>query len=455
MRIVQVNTKAIGGGAERIALTLHQRYQQLGHQSKLIVGHPPLLDTSTLLLPNEEIRQASAWYRIWHGLYERLQPYHARIKGTWRLGMLAHTIADPQLAYDRWMGYEHFDFPATAQLFQQMPYVPQILHLHNLHGGFFDLTYLPTLTKQIPTVITLHDTWLLSGHCAYSNGCDRWQIGCGHCPDLTLYPSLQHDGTAHNWQRKQAIFQESRLHLISPSQWLMDQVERSILAPAIQTGKVIYNGVDLSIFKPILKASARTALNLPTDAAILLFSGALFGSNPYKDYGTIRAALEEVAQHYTGHTPIVFVALGAGENLPTEQLTEQVEIRYSPFQSDPHVIASYYQAADLFLHAAKSDNFPTTILEALACGVPVIATVVGGIPEQVDDLGNTAPDHATGRLVPLGDSSAMARAILQLLGDDAVRNQLGQNAAQDAQKRFDVEKQVQAYLDYYQTILED
>lgn len=146
-------------------------------------------------------RRQSAWFRAWDDLDKGLQPYHTRLKGTWRLSRLAQTLADPQRAFDRWRGREDFSFPYDRPNLRP---TTDILHLHNLHGGYFDLRQLPRLSQTLPTFITLHDTWLLSGHCAYSNGCQRWQIGCGHCPDLTLYPATPRDATAQNWQRKAA-----------------------------------------------------------------------------------------------------------------------------------------------------------------------------------------------------------------------------------------------------------
>ena len=57
-----------------------------------------------------------------------------------------------------------------------------VLHLHNLHGGYFDLRHLPRLSPRLPVVVTLHDTWLTSGHCAYTLECERWRDGLRRLP---------------------------------------------------------------------------------------------------------------------------------------------------------------------------------------------------------------------------------------------------------------------------------
>jgi len=119
------------------------------------------------------------------------------------------------------------------------------------------------------------------------------------------------------------------------------------------------------------------------------------------------------------------------------------------------------------VHAAKADTFPNTILEALACGTPVVATAVGGIPEQVKgakiangkigsaNLNRYDLQEATGFLVSPGDVEGMADGIERLLTDDSLRRRLSENAARDAARRFDLEHQVKAYLGWYEEILKD
>ena len=111
------------------------------------------------------------------------------------------------------------------------------------------------------------------------------------------------------------------------------------------------------------------------------------------------------------------------------------------------MVARFYQAANIYLHAAKADTFPNVVLEALACGTPVVATAVGGIPEQVKD-------GVTGFLVASGDAEAMAKHIMMLFTDDALRRQFSLNAAHDGRKRFDLNRQVNAYVEWYHAIAE-
>jgi glycosyltransferase involved in cell wall biosynthesis len=208
-------------------------------------------------------------------------------------------------------------------------------------------------------------------------------------------------------------------------------------------GRVIHNGVDLTVYQPADRHKVRRELGLPVDAVILLFVAHNVKSR-FKDYATIRDAIASLNLSDGTSQQVLFLALG-GKEVSTEKIGS-VDVQTIPFQSDPARVAQYFQAADIFLHAAHADNFPNTILESLACGTPVIATAVGGIPEQIED-------GETGFLVPPQDSSMMAQRIRYLLQDDALRQRMSIRAAAVAKRDFDLERQADDYLDWYEDIL--
>jgi glycosyltransferase involved in cell wall biosynthesis len=238
---------------------------------------------------------------------------------------------------------------------------------------------------------------------------------------------------------------------------LLEEVEQSILAPGIVESRLIPYGVDLSVFHPADRQMVRRELAIPDGTSVLLFAANGVLRNRFKHYEMIRSAVAQVSERLQ---KVLFIALGEGS--PVEQIG-RAQVRFVPYETDVGKVANYFQAADLYVHAAKTDTFPKVILEALGCGIPVVATAVGGIPEQIKGLHDCTDlgpkwnlfesNEATGVLVPCGDSNAMTVAIERLLKDKSLRSTLGNNAAQDARRRFDLKREARAYLDWYEYLV--
>lgn len=455
LNILQVNTSDIEGGAAKIALSLFEAYRAMGLGSWLAVGQKVTSDPAVIQIANPAA--CGAWEFMWNSLGKRLDVLKGRVRGAGRLTDLVMGISNRR-GLDRYLGVESFHSPGTRRLLRLTPKRPNIVHCHNLHGGYFDLRVLPWLSYQQITVLTLHDAWLLSGHCSHSFACDRWRSGCGRCPDLSIYPAIRRDATAYNWKRKSRILNRSRLYVVTPSRWLMEKVEASMFAKAVRQGKVIPNGVDLKVFKVADKRLARTALNLPLDAKIVLFAGNMIRKSQFKDYETMRGAISRLAERSKGIS-ILFLALG--ESGPPEYFGSS-EVRFIGFEKRSLNVARYYQAADIYIHAARADTFPNTPLESLACGTPVVATAVGGLSEQIKgwdgargamaNVNRFSLEDATGVLTPPSDADSLSAALEELVSNEAVRSLLGRKGAADARLRFDENRMVNEYLSWYEEL---
>ena len=438
LKILQVNTLDTGGGAEQVVDNLSNRYRGLGYETLLAVGEKRSNNPTVIPIPKNE--KEIGWARFCLGLQAYLLPLHGKIRGIARMRQWLGDLAIGIDAIPRWLGMEEFHFPASAQLLELTQFSPDIVQMHNLHGGYFDLRALENLSQQVPVVLTLHDAWLLSGNCAHSLGCARWQTGCGTCPDIHIYPGLSRDSTALNWQRKKRIYARSHLYVATPSQWLMNQVKDSILAPAIKEVRVIPNGIDTQIFYPRTQADVRLELGLLNSQAIFLFAANGIRRNPFKDYDTLHLAITLLAKR----TSQDILLLALGEEGPDEQIGS-VRIRYLGKVSDPKTVAKYYQAADWYVHASKADTFPNSILEAMACATPVIATAVGGIPEQIID-------GDTGYLVAAGDSQVLSEKMAYVLANPKIRDLLGEASVKRVSEHFTLELQAQRYIDWFRQI---
>lgn len=415
MNILQLSPHDYQGGASRIAWYLYNGYKQRGIKSVLAVGKKSLKDVDIIQIEQSKYQSNElAW--------KALKWFHILL------------------------GWENFNFPATRHIPDMTPFRPDIIHAHNLQGKYFDLRLLPLLSARYPMLLTLHDTWLLSGHCAYSVCCERWKTGCGKCPDLNAQPAVYSDATAFNWRKKMDIYQRSRIYVAAPSQWLMDQVEQSMLMPAVAKAKVIPNGVDTIIYRKADKQGVRRELGLPEDAFVLLYVVASrLRNNSYKDFSTIEQALSMLQQQVPSDRKIIF--LGLGNNSETQKIGN-LEKRFIPYLTDSHQVAMYYQAADVLLHAARADTFPNVVLEALACGTAVVATAVGGIPEQI-------MEGKTGYLTPARDPEAMCQKALALLQDDEKRRSMSFAAVEDVQRRFLISRMIDEYLAFYREVMAD
>jgi glycosyltransferase involved in cell wall biosynthesis len=417
-----------------MALSLLHGYLERGRRAALAVG------TKSSRNPNVREIPRNLFQRSLGRLTQALHAQRVRILPA--ITSQLSRLADLPNEIDRRRGREPFHYSGTRQLLELAPFQPQLVHAHNLHRDYFDLRFLPELSARVPLVLTMHDAWLLSGHCAHSFACERWQTGCGECPDLTIPPAIKRDATAFNWRRKRELYARSRFHVAAPCRWLIDKVERSIVAPAVLESRVIRNGIDLEVFCAGDRTTRRAALALPRDADILLFSALSIRGNVWKDYQTLRATIARLAERRPAR-PLVFVAVGEAASI---EKIGHAEIRFVPFLEKSRHVAEFYQAADLYIHAARADTFPTSILEALACGTPVVATSVGGIPEQIID-------GETGVLTPPGNAEAMADAIAGLLDDVERRRAMGVKAGEEARLRFGRERMIEDYLNWFDEIL--
>lgn len=266
---------------------------------------------------------------------------------------------------------------STEQLVEDIKkYNPDIIHLHNVHGYYVNIdvlfNYLRTL--ETPIIWTLHDCWSFTGHCANFEyvQCDRWKTGCYDCPEKKAYPaSFILDRSKKNYFEKKDLFTSLKnLTIITPSVWLSKLVEQSYLQN--YPIKVINNGIDLESFKP-RASDFKKQHDIEGKYLILGVASVWERRKGLKYFLELNELLEE-------NEVIVLVGLSKDqlEKLPKNIIgiakTHNVE-----------ELAEIYSAADVFVNPTLEDNYPTTNLEAQACGTPVITFPTGGSPESISD----------------------------------------------------------------------
>jgi glycosyltransferase involved in cell wall biosynthesis len=410
-KVVIVNTADEGGGAERMSMLMLDGFAALGIDTWLLVGE-----------------KKSDHPRVMPFYLSPFFDYRSHAK-PWR-----RTTLQIRRKIDRWLGREDFNHPYSHRILELTGSPPDLVLCHNLHGGYFDLRALTALSRRVPVVLRLFDSWLLTGHCAYPLGCPRWEGGCGECPDLDIPPAISRDATRANWRRKRQTLGRARLFVSAESRWILDRARRSLLAPAVEEWKLIPGGVDLETFSPGPQAAARRALGLRPDGQVALFVANRGMENPLKDFPTVRAALMELARRTPDRAIDVLVV---GSDGPEERISAGIVIRPLGYVRAPARLADAYRAADVYVHAAVEETFGLSVAEALACGTPVVTASAGGVLEIVQH-------ERTALVVPPRDQAGLADAIARLLDSPPLRAALGAAAADDARSRLDHRTMVDA-----------
>lgn len=407
MHVLQVNFSdyAQGGGGAIAMYRLHQGLKQAGVAGKILCGLKTLNSDESVLVPRTS---------KWENQLKRL---------TQKLGL--NDI-------DRVSSFQ----VQQLEAFQEA----DILNFHVIHSGFFNYLAIPKLTKSKPAVMTLHDMWAFTGHCAYSYDCDRWKMGCGRCPALDSSPTVRHDNTHLEWTFKNWVYQHSRLAIVAPSRWLVELAQQSMLCH-LPIYHIPY-GIDTAVFKPQDQERCRDLLGIPKSKKVLMYSAANLGDRR-KGMDLLCQALQRLPDSLKAE--IVLLVMGSRHNSIEQELSEFQVISLGYVEYEP-IKAIAYSAADLFIFPTRADNLPLVLQESLACGTPIVSFKVGGVPDLVRP-------GVTGYLATPEDMEDFSKGTLSLLEDTALREELRQNCRAIALTEYALAIQAQRYIEIYHQLL--
>jgi glycosyltransferase involved in cell wall biosynthesis len=209
----------------------------------------------------------------------------------------------------------------------------------------------------------------------------------------------------------------------------------------------IYNGVDVTRF-PVASvqatAQARRAIGMPVGVPLV---GSLGRLHPQKGFSDLLTAFAQVRQRVSSVR--LFVA-GDGElrddlEAQARSLGIAAAVTFAGVRAD---VSEILAALDVFVLPSLWEGMPNAVLEAMAAGLPVVATAVGGTPEVV-------VDRVTGLLVPPQDPGALARAIERLLRDPGLRRTMGRAGRRRVERHFHIQETVRQVQDLYEALLRD
>lgn len=310
-----------------------------------------------------------------------------------------------------------------------------IVHIHNLHGYYVNyeslINYIVEKDKKV--ILTLHDTWVFTGRCAFTFGCDKWKKGCGNCKNLNIYPSTKKDLSDKLWIKKKALFtklNKEKTVFITPSEWLKGLVKESFLKD--YRVEVINNGVEESDCLDINKDILRKEFSLPLDKKIVLFVAA-DPNDERKGVKYILDILNKVDDN------IVFVSMGKKINILNDRL---IQLGYISSRKDIYKI---YRASDVFVITSLDDNFPTTVLEAFANGIPVVGFNSGGIKEQLQ--------QGCGKLVENKSSEYLKSTLEEILSSEENIKKINLIVEERFNANYKINTFVRKYEDLYNRLL--
>ena len=320
---------------------------------------------------------------------------------------------------------------ATKRFLQQVDIIqPDVVHLHNVHGYYINVPMLLRYLKQknIPTIITMHDFWLMTGHCAYINqSCDRWKTGCGNCSRLNQYPAAKFDNTKANWKWKASLFVDMpNVTLVPVSYWLGRYVDESLLKNVKQN--VIYNGIDTNVFKPFDGGASVVGVDW-SRFTIMAIATRWTEANGYQDVMKLSSILPDNCQ-------IVMVGLDEQQmsNLPKNIIGFRKTESFTQLQE-------LYTKSDVIFNPNREVTFGLVTAEAMACGTPAIVLRDTAGEEIVDEQTGFVVDTIEGVI----DLIPRIRALEKKKMSDACRFRVNE--------LFNADKQYQKYIDLYNAVI--
>src|SRR5712692_8705912 len=415
MKVVHVGNFDGGDGASIAAYRLHRGLLRLGHDSTMLVAEKRTEDPAVQL-------------------FQPPRDLFRRLRRRWRRHRITRSLA--HYRNSRPAGHELFSddrTPYGGDLLAQLP-AADVINVHTIRLFADYQAFFATVPRHTLVVRTLHDMNTFTGGCHTDEGCGRYTERCGACPQLGS--RKEEDVSRQIWQRKHAALSSigpDRLHIVAPSRWLAEAAKRSSLLQKFPITAIPF-GLDTEDFRPRDQGLAREILGVPQDARVVLFVAEPI-TRRIKGFALLAQALNELDDV----TNVFLITMGSGKPPVQVQIPH---LQLGHIRSD-RLRSLVYSAADVFVIPSIQENFPLTVLEALACGIPIIGFAVGGIPESVRP-------GITGLLVPPQDVAALRVAIRDFLQDPERRAQMAVDCRHIAVEEYALDVYVRHYVELYQ-----
>ncbi len=410
--ILQIGTFHKEGGAAVAALRLQQALIGAGEDCQLLVHNSDTFQENVTPWADTKFKKKLAWMRF---VGERLTFLPHEKDSTVRFAFSPASVG---------VDISHHPLVQKAD----------ILHLHWINFGFLSLNSLAKLfTLNKPIIWTMHDMWAITGGCHYSRGCNKYQNHCHDCPYLSK-PSA-YDISFEQFEIKTHFYKKPNLTFVSPSNWLTTLTQQAPLR-LHHKAITIPNCIDTEIYRPIEKNIAKETLGLPISKRLILFSG-VNTADPRKGYRYFEEAINSLT-----HSDVEVLIFGKGK--PEDFKNIKVKVHFLGKITETDKLVAAYCAADLIAVPSLEDNLPNTIMEAMACGTPVVGFNTGGIAEMINHLKN-------GYVAESASASSLTHGINFIL-DQSENKSLGIAARQKVLTTYSENQIAQQYIALYNSV---
>lgn len=314
---------------------------------------------------------------------------------------------------------------------------PDVIHLHWINGDAFRLATLAGIS--VPIVWRLSDMWPFCGLAHLEPDSSQYT----HPPAQDAGWPLTSAGLPERVRRrKQRVYGTlPSLTLAVPSRWLRGETSRSALL-GDRPIELIPTSCDTRVFTPRDRRACREALGLPLDAKIVLVGATSMGTR-WKGGDLFVEAMMRLAGK-AKQSGLRIVTFGK-DPMDAPALAAEIAIDHIGLVRDRQLMTILYNAADVFVAPSRMENLANTVLESLACGTPVAAFDIGGMPDMIDH-------EVNGCIAPPFDTAKLAEGIawtLNQAGNDSVR----QAARHKILSEFSLEQEIDKYMALYGKVL--
>lgn len=338
--------------------------------------------------------------------------------------------------------YKWFPFSTSKIVSVVRKLKPDIISLHNIHGGYFKTSLIKELSKYAPVVWTLHDMWAFTANAAYTLGDDSWKSLQAGSNEKKYFPQIGINTGSWLLKSKKQIYENSNLTIVCPSRWLYGLAKQS---PVFSNNPIhsIANGIDLELFKPHEKDKVRNELNIPIDAKVISFVAEKIYQSQFKGGKNLISILKGINEN--ANEKIHVIMIGQGSHLELLNLTNLV-IHSTGYVNSDELISKYLSSSDIFIFPTLADNLPNTLIEACACGVPCVTFDIGGCGEIVENDFN-------GLLIKPFDIEKFVEKTLYLLENSERQKVFSHNCLLKVTNEYSIQKMSERYHELFQKIL--